>query len=176
MMSLMPNKPVPALELNLVGGEKVSLAAEKPQHFTMVVFYRGLHCPICRRYLSELEGLLPEFEKRGVSVFAVSSDAQERAEQTKSGWGLANLRIAYGVSIDEARKWGLYVSRSKGSSSTGVVEPDLFSEPGLFLVRPDGALYWGTTSTMPFGRPHFNEILQSLDFVISKDYPARGDA
>lgn len=175
-MSLMPNQPAPALELSLVGGGRFSLAAEKAQNFTMLVFYRGLHCPICRRYLSELETLLPEFEKRGVSVFVASSDAQDRAEQAKSGWGLANLRLGYGLAIEEARKWGLYVSRSKGATSTGVVEPDLFNEPGLFIVRPDGTLYWGTTSTMPFGRPHFNEILQSLDFVISKNYPARGDA
>ena len=175
-MSLMPNKPVPALELSLVGGGRFSLAAETPQHFTMVVFYRGLHCPICRRYLSELEGLLPEFEKRGVSVFAASSDAQDRAEQAKSGWGLANLHVGYGLSIAEARKWGLYISSSKGPTSAGVVEPDLFNELGLFIVRPDGTPYWGTTSTMPFGRPHFNEILQSLDFVIPKNYPARGDA
>jgi len=175
-MSLMPNKPVPALELDLVGGGKFSLAAEKPQHFTMVVFYRGLHCPICRRYLSELESLLPEFEKRGVAMVAASSDPQDRAEQAKSGWGLPNLRVGFGLSIAEARNWGLYVSRSNGKTSTGVVEPDLFNEPGLFIVRPDGTLYWGTTSTMPFGRPHFNEILQSLDFVIPKNYPARGDA
>lgn len=175
-MSLMPNKPVPALELDLAGGGRISLSAEQPQRFTMVVFYRGLHCPICRRYLSELETLLPDFEKRGVAVLAASSDTRERAEQAKSGWGLTNLRLAYGLAIEEARKWGLYVSRSKGPTSTGVMEPDLFNEPGLFILRPDGKLYWGTTSTMPFGRPHFNEILQSLDFVISKDYPARGDA
>ncbi len=175
-MSLLPNKPVPTLELSLAGSGQFTLAAEKPQNFTMVVFYRGLHCPICRRYLSELETLLPEFEKRGVSVIAASSDARDRAEQAKSGWGLANLRLGYGLSIDNARKWSLYVSRSNGKTSTGVVEPDLFNEPGLFIVRPDGTLYWGTTSTMPFGRPHFNEILQSLDFVIPKNYPARGDA
>ena len=175
-MSLTPNRPVPALELNLAGGGRFSLAAEKPQHFTMAVFYRGLHCPICRRYLSELEGLLPDFEKRGVSVIAASSDPQDRAEQAKSGWGLTNLRVAHGLAIEDARKWGLYVSRTNGVTSAGVVEPDLFNEPGLFIVRPDGTLYWGTTSTMPFGRPHFNEILQSLDFVIPKNYPARGDA
>ena len=175
-MPLMPNKPVPALDLSLAGGERFSLAAEKPQHFAMVVFYRGLHCPICRRYLSELESLLPEFDKRGVSVVAASSDPQDRAEQAKSTWGLKNLRIGHGLSIGEARAWGLYVSRSNGMTSAGVVEPDLFNEPGLFIVRPDGTLYWGATSTMPFGRPHFNEILQSLDFVIPKNYPARGEA
>jgi peroxiredoxin len=175
-MSLMPNKPVPALELSLVGGDRFSLPAEKPAKFTMVVFYRGLHCPICRRYLSELETLLPEFEKRGVTVIAASSDSMERAEQAKSVWGLQTLRIAYGLPIENAREWGLYVSRSNGLTSAGVVEPDLFNEPGLYIVRPDGTLYWGTTTTMPFGRPHFNEILQSLEFVIAKDYPARGDA
>ncbi|MBS0336167.1 MAG: AhpC/TSA family protein [Proteobacteria bacterium] len=175
-MSLIPNQAVPMLELDLAGGGTFSLAGERPQQFTMVVFYRGLHCPICRRYLSELETLLPEFEKRGVSVIAASSDPQDRAEQAKAGWGLKNLRIGHGLSIADVREWGLYVSRSNGMTSAGVVEPDLFNEPGLYIVRPDGRLYWGTTSTMPFGRPHFNEILQSLDFVIAKNYPARGDA
>lgn len=40
------------------------------------------------------------------------------------------------------------------------------------VIEPD----LRTTSTMPFGRPHFNEILQSPDFVIPKNYPARRDA
>ncbi len=173
---LFPRQKVPALEVTTVGGGVWRLAAQKPETFTLLAFYRGLHCPICRRYLSELEGLLPEFEKRGVSVVAASSDPQDRAKQAKSGWGLSGMRIAHGLSIDDARQWGLYVSRSNGMTSAGVVEPDLFNEPGLFIVRPDGTLYWGTTSTMPFGRPHFKEILQSLDFVIPKNYPARGDA
>lgn len=175
-MSLVPNQPVPALDLPLVGGGSFSLAAENPARFTMVVFYRGLHCPICRRYLAELEGLLPDFARRDVSVVAASSDSMDRAEQAKTGWGLKTMRVAYGLPIDEARGWGLYVSRSNGMTSAGVVEPEFFNEPGLFIVRPDARLYWGTTSTMPFGRPHFNEVLQSLDFVISKNYPARGDA
>jgi hypothetical protein len=28
---------------------------------------------------------------------------------------------------------------------------------------------------MPFARPHFDDILTALDFVIAKDYPARGE-
>jgi hypothetical protein len=43
-------------------------------------------------------------------------------------------------------------------------------------VRPDGTLYWGSVSTMPFARPHFTEILTSIDFAIKNDYPARGEA
>ena len=57
----------------------------------------------------------------------------------------------------------------------GFEEPALFSEPGLFLVRPDGTLYFGTVQTMPFARPNFREILGALDFVLAKGYPARGE-
>ena len=42
--------------------------------------------------------------KRDVAVFAASSDPQDRAEQAKSGWGRANLRVGYGLSIDNARR------------------------------------------------------------------------
>ena len=44
------------------------------------------------------------------------------------------------------------------------------------MVRPDGTLYFGTVQTMPFARPNFGEILQAVDFVLAKNYPARGEA
>lgn len=175
-MPLKPRQPVPALEFDTIGGSRWSLAAQKPQNFTMIVFYRGLHCPVCRKYTSELNGMIDEFNKRGVSTVITSTDAKERAEETQTKWGLPNLTIGYGVSIDAARQWGLYISTGRGMTSAGVEEPALFAEPGLFLVKPDGTLYWGSVSTMPFARPHFNEILQGVDFVISKNYPARGEA
>jgi len=74
-----------------------------------------------------------------------------------------------------ARAWGLYISTGRGTTSAGVEEPALFSEPGLFLVRPDRTLYFTSVQTMPFARPHFSDILAALDFVIAKDYPARGE-
>ena len=91
------------------------------------------------------------------------------------GWGLGNVNIGYGLELDTARAWGLYVSSSRGKTSLGIQEPALFSEPGVFLVRPDGTLYWAAVQTMPFARPHFKEMLGGLDFVIKNDYPARGE-
>lgn len=35
--------------------------------------------------------------------------------------------------------------------------------------------YFGTVQTMPFARPAFDQILGALDFVIAKNYPARGE-
>jgi len=29
---------------------------------------------------------------------------------------------------------------------------------------------------MPFARPHFDEIEKAIDFIVEKDYPARGEA
>jgi len=175
-MRLMPRKPVPSLEFDLLGGGHWSLKDDTPERFNMIVFYRGLHCPICRRYTSELNGMIGEFDKRGVSTVITSNDTQERAQTAKDTWGLPNLRIGYGVPLEKSREWGLYVSTSRGKTSAGVDEPALFAEPGLFLVKPDKTLYWVTVQTMPFARPHFPEILQAIDFVISKDYPARGEA
>jgi peroxiredoxin len=139
------------------------------------VFYRGLHCPICSKYLGDLNSKLGAFEERGVQTVAISSDAQDRAEQAKRDWKLDELPIGYGLDLDDARAWGLYISTSRGKTSTGVDEPALFSEPGLFLVRPDGTLYFGSVQTMPFARPSFAEILPALDFVLANDYPARGE-
>ena len=56
-----------------------------------------------------------------------------------------------------------------------MLEPDLFSEPALYLVRPDGTLYFGAVQTMPFARPHFDDIVTAVKFVLEKDYPARGE-
>jgi alkyl hydroperoxide reductase subunit AhpC len=172
----MPRKPVPSLEFDTLGGGRWSLAAQQPQNFTMLVFYRGLHCPICRRYTCELNGMIADFDKRGVSTVITSNDTRERAQEAKDKWGLPNLTIGYGVPVEKSREWGLYVSTSRGMTSAGVEEPPLFAEPGLFLVKPDQTLYWGSTSTMPFARPHFPEIAAAIDFAVSKNYPARGEA
>ncbi len=173
---LMPRQPVPALAVDTLSGQRWTLAPGSAERFSLVVFYRGYHCPICKTYLKELDGLVEEFAKRGTTVFALSSDSAERAAMAKTEWGLANLDLGYGLPLEIARGWGLYVSTSRGKTSAGVEEPTLFSEPGVFLVRPDLTLYWAAIQTMPFARPHFREILAGLDFAIAKDYPARGEA
>lgn len=74
-----------------------------------------------------------------------------------------------------ARQWGLYISTSRGKTSIGIEEPKLFSEPGVFLIKPDQSVYWLSVQSMPFARPNFGEMVQALDFVVKNDYPARGE-
>jgi hypothetical protein len=58
----------------------------------------------------------------------------------------------------------------------GAAEPARFAEPGIFLIRPDRTVYFAAVQSMPFGRPHFSEILSAIDFVLKHDDPARGEA
>lgn len=176
MAALKPRTRTPELEVDTLDDGRWRLSEQKPRSFTMIVAYRGYHCPICRPYIAGLDRMLDEFGKRGVEVLAVSTDTRERAQRTQEEWKLKNVRIGYGMSIDRAREWGLYISSSRGKTSAGIVEPDLFNEPGLFLVRPDQTLYAAYISTAPFARPHFDEIVKALDMIIEKDYPARGEA
>jgi peroxiredoxin len=172
---MLPRQPVPELRVPTLAHGEFYLPNDAPERFTLVVFYRGLHCPICLKYLRELGNLLPEYERRGTKVIAISSDIAERAQEMARKVGVDSLRFGHSLPLAMAREWGLYISSSRGKSSINIEEPSLFSEPGVFLVRPDGTLYYGAVQTMPFARPLFSELLQAIDFAITKDYPARGE-
>ncbi len=172
---LIPREKTPDLHVETLSHGPFDLATDDPERFTLVTFYRGLHCPICANYLKELERLTPEFEERGVKTIAISCDDRERTKQMADKIGASNLRMGYGLSLSAAKDWGLFISTSRGTSSVGVEEPELFSEPGVFLIRPDQTLYYASVQTMPFVRPVFKELVQALDFAIAKDYPARGE-
>ncbi len=172
---LIPRQPVPTLQVPTLSHENFTLSEDAAPNFTMLVFYRGLHCPICLKYLLELARTQPEFDKRGVKVIALSSDTRERAQAMADKLKAPDLRVGYDLTLANAREWGLYISTSRGATSIGIDEPALFSEPGVFIVRPDDTLYYSAVQTMPFARPHFDELLGALDFALAKKYPARGE-
>lgn len=174
MTVLKPRQASPELAVASLDGDW-NLAEQTPDNFTMVVFYRGLHCPVCLKYLAELDKHKADFEKAGVKVIAISSDGEERAKQTHEKAKLTSLNLGYGLSVEQAQAWGLHRSAGRGKTSIGIEEPQEFSEPGLFLIKPDNTVYWANLSTMPFARPNFSEILGAVKWVVDNDYPARGE-
>lgn len=172
---LVPRQKVPALTVETLAHGSFDLSEEANEFGTLVVFYRGLHCPICANYLKELDRQISEFELRGVSVIALSSDDRDRTEQMADKIENKNIRFGYGLPLPVAREWGLFISTSRGKTSIGIMEPDLFAEPGVFLVKPDQTLYWANVQTMPFVRPIFRDMVAALDFVVPNEYPARGE-
>ncbi len=172
---LMPRQKTPDLSLPTLDHGQFDLSTDGSDRGTVICFYRGLHCPLCAKYLTELEKRVGEFAERGVKTIAISSDGEERTRKMAQSIDAKNLRFGYDLSLEKAREWGLYISTSRGKTSIGIEEPALFSEPGLFMVTPEQTLYYGSTQTMPFVRPHFSELVGALDFAIANNYPARGE-
>ena len=175
MSHLLPRRPVPPLAVPTLDHGPFDLHAARTERGTLICFYRGLHCPICANYLTELEKLTPDFATRGVRTLALSSDGAERTRAMADKIGAKALRFGHDLPLRVARDWGLYISTSRGTTSIGIEEPALFSEPGVFLINPDGTLYYANVQTMPFARPSFRELLAAVDFAIAKNYPARGE-
>lgn len=166
---LTPGTKVPALKVATVGGGEWDLAAQSPQNFTMVVVYRGYHCPVCKAYLGKLNALAKGYADAGFSVLVLSMDTAERAEKAKAEWGLDNLTVGYGLDEATAKAWGLWLS-----SSIKDAEASVFAEPGVFWVRPDGELYLVDISNMPWARPDLEFLLSKVAFAVDNGYPARG--
>jgi peroxiredoxin len=170
-MSVKPRQPVPPLEFALVDGGRFVLAENPPKTFTLILFYRGLHCHRCKGYLGEVEALLPEFGARGVGVFAVSCDTRERAERSMADWTLSKLKVGYGLGIDTARSWGLFISRAVRDDETPI-----FAEPGTFLVDREGRLNFAVINSLTRLRPYPRDILDAIDRILETGAPARGEA
>lgn len=167
-----PGKQVPELTLALINGGEWSInEVGKAEFLTLLVFYRGYHCPVCKGYIPQLDKLVDRYKELGIQVIAASSDSNEKVEKTVQEWGINKLKVGYGLSIEKAREWGLFISHAIKEE-----EPETFSEPGIFLIKPDKTLYAATIQTMPFSRPNLEELLQGLKFIKEKDYPARGEA
>lgn len=169
---LKPGQKTPALDLPLTIDARYELSKQNPDKFTLVVFYRGKHCPICKTYLTELAKRLRDFADRGVNVVSVSMDDKERACVIDSDWDTGDVPLAYDMDADTAREWGLYLSNGRDGSD----EPDLFCEPGLFLIRPDGTLQMSVVQNAPFARPRFDDLIEGIDIIAKHDYPPRGTA
>jgi peroxiredoxin len=142
-----PRDSAPDLTVPLLRGGTYRLTDQRPRTFTMVVFFRSLHSPVCRAQLTELNRRLSELEERGIDLIAVSGEPRERATQLVEDWRLERLPLAYELTEAQMRAWGLFMSH--GIDDT---ELALFNEPGLFLISPDHTVYYESIQSMPVGR------------------------
>lgn len=160
----------PKITLPAVGGGRIILGGPGGA-WQMIVVYRGAHCPLCKRYLTKLEGLKSDFEALGVGVVAVSGDPEEKATAEVAELGLT-LPVAYGLTPEHMRALGLYISNPRSPLETD--RP--FSEPGVFVVNAEGNVQVVDISNAPFARPDLDGVLAGLKFVRENDYPVRGTA
>lgn len=169
---LATGQPIPDTNLTLLNGQTSDISKPSDKFdWKMIVVYRGKHCPLCTRYLAELNALLDEFNLLGVDVVAVSADSKEKATEQ-----LAEINprydVAYGLSIEQMQKLGLYISSPRNGMNVDVP----FAEPGLFVLNQESNLQLVDISNVPFARPSLQSVLNGLRYLrgMTEPFPVNG--
>jgi peroxiredoxin len=168
-LALNSGQPFPQVDMPKLGGGTLTLGRPVSAGWQLIFVYRGLHCPICKGYLTELEGKLAEFTQTGIEVVVISGDPEAKAARMVEETGLT-APMGHDLTVPQMRALGLYVSTPRSEKETD--RP--FPEPGLFLINPDGNLHMVDISNAPFLRPDLEKLPARIAYVLDKDYPIRG--
>ncbi|WP_204113668.1 redoxin domain-containing protein [Shimia biformata] len=162
--------PFPIQTIPRLGGGMLTLGVtETPGNWQLVVVYRGLHCPLCKAYLSTLQDLFDGFTADGVEVVAVSGDGEDKARAFADEVGLT-LPVGYGMTTQQMQALGLWISTPRSPKETD--RP--FPEPGLFVINAEGMLQVADISNAPWARPDLAFVRRGIAYVRQNGQPIRG--
>ena len=168
---LYPGQAAPALKVETLAHGGFDLTRDGGAQGTLVVFYRGLHCPICTRQMAEVESKLDVFTAMGVEVLMLSCDPADKARETARQAGVSALKVGHSFDTRLARDdWGLWVSKAR----EGTQDPDFFFEPGHFFIGADNAVFMGWVQTLPQARPQIDDIAGAIRGALDNGLPPRG--
>ncbi|WP_265088532.1 peroxiredoxin-like family protein [Psychrobacter immobilis] len=160
----------PDIQVPMLDGEMKTLGKPENGHdWKLVVVYRGKHCPICTKYLNQLETVKSSFADAGVDIIAVSGDSKQQLEAHLEELDISFL-IAYSLTVEQMNTLGLYISDPRSEKETD--HP--FAEPGVFVINAKEEIQIIDISNAPFARPELEALANGLSFVRKNDYPIRG--
>lgn len=160
----------PNINVQMLSGDVKSLGTPDNGHdWKLVIVYRGQHCPICTKYLNQLETIKSSFTDVGVDIIAVSGDSKAQLESHLDKLDI-EFPIAYGLTVEQMRTLGLYISEPRSEKETD--HP--FSEPAVFVINAEGDIQIIDISNAPFARPELAALANGLSFIRDNDYPIRG--
>lgn len=169
---LQPGQSFPAIIVPTLGRKKRALyEASGKNKWQLVIVYRGRHCPLCTRYLKEIDETLDQFASLNVDVIAVSADneaqATEQMEQVNP-----RFDIGYDLTMAQMEELGLFISGPQNGQN--VLRP--FAEPGLFVINEKGNIRILDVSNVPFARPSVASMLMGLNYLRQNDgaFPING--
>lgn len=160
----------PELTVSDLNGGDIKLGKpDAPNDWKLVIVYRGKHCPLCTKYLTQLNEFTDKLAELKVDLVAVSADPIEKVKDQMAGIN-PTYKVGYGLSIEQMRSLGLYISDPRSPEETD--RP--FAEPGLFLINEKGNVKLIDISNAPFARPDLETLVGGIGFIRSNDYPIRG--
>ena len=160
----------PDIQIQMLDGTMKSLGKPENEHdWKLVVVYRGKHCPICTKYLNQLEKVKTSFAEAGVDIIAISADSKQQLKAHLAELDIS-FPIAYGLTVEQMNTLGLYISDPRSEKETD--HP--FAEPGVFVINAKGEIQIIDISNAPFARPELEALANGLSFIRKNDYPIRG--
>lgn len=160
----------PIITLPNSDGGEIALGGAH-HRWTLLVIYRGKHCPRCKKYLNQLETMLPDWDKAGFDIVVISADSQEKALADKAEFGWS-FTLGHSLSMDQMRALGLYISTPLSDAETD----SPFAEPALFGINPEGKAQIISINNAPAVRPDLVELLDGMIFTVEHKRPIRGTA
>lgn len=159
---------LPPMTFQTVSGDTIGVGGVR-DNWTLLVVYRGRHCPRCKRYLNKLNEMRAQWVQAGFDIVVVSADTQQKAhaDQQEFGW---QFELAYGLSETQMHDLGLYITEPLSDAETS----QRFAEPGTYVIRPDGSILLIAISNGPSARPELSELLDGMIFTKENNRPPRG--
>lgn len=84
--------------------------------------------------------------------------------------GVSPTVFSYGLSIEQMENLGLYISHLRSPEETD--RP--FPKPGMFAANADGNVQLIDLSNTPFNRSNLDELIDTVEWIQTNNYPIRG--
>lgn len=142
---LLYGEKIPQAALPDASGKAVELLETVATKPTVLVFYRGGWCPYCSVQLAGLQEAMPELEKLGYQLLAISTDSpealRESAVKEKLGYTLlsdADLQVAkqFGIAYKAPTAYWSMLPKTTGGKNTDLLLP----VPSVFIVDQTGVI------------------------------------
>ena len=149
MSIIEPGTPVPAFALTTEDGGKFTQDDLRGKT-SVLVFYPFAFSPVCNDQLTLYEEVLDEFEQRGATLYAISTDAR---------WSQAAFKEKLGSSVTQLSDF-----EPKGATARafGVLHDGGFSQRALVIVDGEGVVRWSYQAPSPGELPGANLIFDGL--------------
>jgi len=168
----------PEFKLKNANGDMVSLEAELKKGPVVLVFYRGAWCPYCNIHLNLLQQNIPEFEKYGAQLIAITPQQPNKSADQIEAKGypfqvLSDLdskvmkayNLYYELSdnlVTVYKKTGLDLESFNGSGR------NVLPVPGTFVIDQSGVIRAMQAQTDYKSRMEPADVIEALKIVTSK--------
>ena len=167
-----PSASAPDFALPDALGATVRLAELLTRGPVALVFYRGEWCPYCNLALRAYQASLPEIERLGATLVAISPQTPDNSLTTVEKKGLT-FPVLSDVGNRVARQYGLVFAIGEAArpvyAAIGADLPAFNGDaswelpmPGVFVIAPDGTVRFVAVEADFTRRPDPGTILTAL--------------